>query len=32
LADAERRGWEGWMNGIIERTVSFHYELDGARP
>ena len=29
LAEAERRGWGGWMNGIIERAVSLHYEIDG---
>ena len=32
LADAERDGWDGWMNGIVERSASLHYRIDGARP
>jgi hypothetical protein len=32
LADAERRGWEGWMDGIVERSVSLHYEIAVPRP
>jgi len=31
LATAERRGWEGWMDGIVTRTASLHYEIDGPR-
>ncbi len=30
LADAERRGWDRWRHGIIERAVSLHYVIDGA--
>jgi len=32
LAGAERRGWEGWMNGIVEGAVSLHYPIDGVAP
>jgi hypothetical protein len=32
LADAERRGFDGWMNGMIEDAVGLHYEIDGTRP
>lgn len=32
LAGAERRGWGGWSNGIIERAVGLHYEIDAAAP
>jgi hypothetical protein len=32
LAQAEREGWGGWSDGIIERSASLHYRLDGARP
>ncbi len=32
LADAERCGWNGWMDDIIERTVDFHYLINGAAP
>lgn len=32
LADAERRGWDGWRHGIIERSASLHYRVDGSRP
>jgi hypothetical protein len=28
LAEAERRGWAGWNNGIIERAASLHYAID----
>ena len=30
LADAERRGFDGWMNGIIEDAVGLHYEIEGT--
>jgi hypothetical protein len=32
LADAERRGWDGWRDGIVERAVGLHYEIGGAAP
>lgn len=32
LAAAERREWKGAMSGIVERTASLHYEIDGTRP
>ena len=32
LADAERRQWDGWMDGIIESAVDIHYDIDdGSR-
>jgi hypothetical protein len=30
LADVERRGWDGWMNGAIRHSISLHYEISGA--
>ncbi len=32
LAEAERRGWDGWTEGIIERTIDLHYRIDGTAP
>jgi hypothetical protein len=32
LAEAERRGWDGWMNGVIHSAVSLHYEIDVVGP
>jgi hypothetical protein len=28
VAEAERRQWDGWMDGIIEQAVDIHYDLD----
>jgi hypothetical protein len=28
-AEAERRQWDGWMDGIIVKTADVHYDLDG---
>lgn len=28
VAEAERRQWNGWMDGIIEKAVDIHYDLD----
>jgi hypothetical protein len=28
-AEAERRRWDGWMDGIIAKAVDVHYDLDG---
>ena len=30
-AEAERRGWEGWMDGLVAGALSVHYDLDPAR-
>lgn len=32
LAQAERRDWQGWSNGVVEGAASLTYEIDGRRP
>jgi len=32
LAEAERRGWQGVFDGVVERAVSLYYEIADPRP